>query len=83
MSKKTIGLWLVTQDQNNDYYTYDSFVCAAASEQDAKDTHPLGRWDETYCWAQRGSEKIKAKKIGSTVPGDTEPGVWLASFNAG
>lgn len=33
-------LYLVSQKQNNDYDTYDSFVVAANNEEEAKNTNP-------------------------------------------
>jgi hypothetical protein len=39
-------LWLLSQDKNNDYDTYDSCVVVAETEQDAKSIHP----DRDYCY---------------------------------
>jgi len=35
-------LWLLSQDKNNDYDTYDSCVVVAENEEDAKSIHPDG-----------------------------------------
>ena len=35
-----MNLYLVSQDVNNDYDTYDSFVCVADNEGDARKIHP-------------------------------------------
>ena len=49
-------LYLISQDVNNDYDTYDSAVVVAKSEQDAREIHPSefvthvsdGKWMGTY-----------------------------------
>jgi hypothetical protein len=78
-------LWLISQDTNNDYDTYDSAIVAAHSEDEAKAIHPGGgpqRWNDNYpCWAKTPDE-VKAEFIG-IAHGTVEPGVVLASFNAG
>lgn len=51
-----MNLYLISQDKNNDYDTYDSAVVAAKSPQDAKEIHPSssvthvanGKWMRTY-----------------------------------
>jgi hypothetical protein len=51
-----MNIYLISQDKNSDYDTYDSAVVAAESEQDAREIHPssfvisveLGRWVGTY-----------------------------------
>jgi len=35
-------LWLISQDVNNDYDTYDCAVVAAVDEDAARHTHPRG-----------------------------------------
>ena len=78
-------LYLISQEENNDYDTYDSAVVAADSEKDASLIHPDGSETETesrgyYDWST--VDKIKAVYIGEATEG-TERGVICASFNAG
>ena len=84
-------LWLLSQDTNTGYDTYDSVVVAAKNEEDAKMTHPsdipitewndTGSCDRTYgAWTSK--ENVQCRYLGNAVPG-VEPGVICASFNAG
>lgn len=41
-------LWLISQNVNNDYDTYDSAVVAAESEEEARCTYP---GDSGYKWS--------------------------------
>lgn len=85
-----MNLYLISQDINDDYDTYDSAVVAAESEDDARTIHPdsgiCGEWDESDWWSESGwlkysdIDKITVELIGTT---DRERGVVLASFNAG
>ena len=51
-----MNLYLISQDVNNGYDTYDSAVVAAETEQEARETHPSmfvthitdGKWMGTY-----------------------------------
>lgn len=80
-----MNIYLVTQTEETGYDTYDAFVCAAESEESARDLHPGG--DSAY-W--RGSSGIwcsspneaTAELIGIADEG-TPKGIILASFNAG
>ena len=93
-----MNIYLVTQDKNNDYDTYDSFVCYAETEDEARVMAP----SEYYIWKNDtwnfvyldGSYKpsrfdswcypkyVEVTLVGSTNE-DVESGVILASFNAG
>lgn len=84
-------LWLLTQETNNDYDTYDAVVVAAHTEESAKLIHPneyppkewadVGPLDRPYgAWTSKGN--VKCKLIGEAVSG-TRSGVICASFNAG
>lgn len=83
-------LWLISQDTNTGYDTYDSAVVAAEDEVAAKLTHPSkyqGGWKETGnkdrdygAWTSK--QNVKCKYIGEAAP-DIEAGVICASFNAG
>lgn len=72
-------LYLISQDSNNNYDTYDSAVVAARNAEEAKKTKigdigPYGSWVSP--------SKVEVKLIGTAVKG-TEEGVLLGSFNAG
>lgn len=77
---KTLKLYLISQNANSDYDTYDSAVVAAYDEEEARNTHPDGDWEYNYSWAE--PEEVSVKYIGIATT-DIEPGVVLASFNAG
>jgi len=79
-----MNLYLLTQDVESGYDTFDSMVVAAKSETDAKSIHPYG--DDAWgywsgCWP-KSPEGVDAKFIGYAVEG-TPAGVILSSFNAG
>lgn len=77
-------LWLISQNENSDYDTYDSAVVAAETEDAARNTHPGGNedWSRTYgSWAKLPAA-VMVKMIGEAIEG-TEAGVICASFNAG
>lgn len=81
-----MNIYKVSQDINGDYDTYDSFVCVAESEDDARDMHPNGEligksshWD----WvSEKDKHLCRVDFIGVASPESTR-GVILASFNAG
>lgn len=84
-----MNLYLISQDINDDYDTYDSAVVAAESEDDARTIHPdrkIGDWVKLDWWSENlwlkysDIDKITVELIGTT---DRERGVVLASFNAG
>lgn len=79
------------------YDTYDSFVCVAESEEEARRTYPNGnddytwsdareRWESTGGWSFHAWDAhistVSARLIGTAAPG-VEVGVICASFNAG
>lgn len=69
-------------DNGTDYDTYDSFVCIAENEENAKMTHPNQRGDNVfggYSWV-RSVNDVSAKFIGFT---ELPPQIVCASFNAG
>jgi hypothetical protein len=78
-------LFLISQDQNNDYDTYDSAVVAAPDEETAKQMNPangkpVDEWERnTWC---NGPEHVTVRYLGDAV-GDVEQDVVCASFNAG
>lgn len=78
-----MNLYLLTQDVETGWDTYDSVVVAAKTETDAKSIHPctiLG-WGSRGDWP-KSPESVDVKLIGKAVKG-TPAGVILASFNAG
>lgn len=85
-----MNIYLISQDINNDYDTFDSAVVAAESEEAAKEIHPIQSWNgwmgpkETWksgTWC-KSSEQVTVKYLGQAAEG-TPAGVLLASYNAG
>jgi len=79
-------LYLLTQDVNDDYDTFDSVVVAADSEEEARQITPAygGKWEErvySRTWATT-PEQVKVKYLGDAAD-DVPSGIILASFNAG
>ena len=80
-----MNLYLISQDVNNNYDTYDSAVVQAKSEEEARKIYP-GRKNGllpdyiTYDWAN--PKNVKVQIIGSAAPG-IEDVVICASYNAG
>ena len=79
-------LWLISQEENSDYATYDSAVVAAVSEQAAQQINPdlsaKGNWGRPYGSWCSSPDKVKVELIGEAIPG-TGAGIILASYNAG
>ena len=79
-----MNLYLLTQDEEFGYDTFDSVVVAALNGDQAKKIHPRGddAWGyRSGCWP-KSPENVDAKLIGKAVEG-TSAGVILSSFNAG
>lgn len=85
-----LKLYLLTQNDNNGYDTYDSCIVCAKDEKEAKTISPEGgifvetsgkRGSWRTSWALRSSS-ITCEEIG-TANGDQKKGVILSSFNAG
>lgn len=77
-----MNLYLVTQNENDDYDTFDSMVVAAESEKRARHMTPgsLYEWgDDAWC---SSPDKASVRKIGVAVLG-MKAEVILTSFNAG
>lgn len=80
-----MNLYLLTQNVNTGYDTYDSAIVAAKDEDSARKINPsefskfggYNAWD----WAI-SPEQVTVKLIGKATKGTLE-GVILASFNAG
>jgi hypothetical protein len=84
-------IYVLSQDQNDGYDTYDSVVVAAEDEESAKRIHPdytLGdnwkdNWEhQDYSWCE-SPDLVGVEYIGTYEGKETEPHVILASFNAG
>ena len=76
-------LYLIKQDENNGWDTYDSAVVVAANVEEAKKINPGGKedWNSNYpTWAS-DYEKVTATCLG-TANRKTR-GLVCASFNAG
>ena len=71
-----LKLYLISQDSNKGYDTYDSAVVCCKNEQDAKNSK-LGEFDY---WVT--PDKVKVELIGDAKKGLKE-GIICSSFNAG
>ena len=76
-NKTTMKLYFVSQIENNDYDTYDSFLVVAASQEEARNTHP----GNASAWAS-SPDKVEVRYMGEAAPG-MKAGIVCASFNAG
>ena len=90
-----MNLYLISQEENTGYDTFDSAVVAAMTSKGAQRIHPEEEWEheeraelweeaktDSYgSWASK-PENVTVKLIGDATPGTAE-GVILASFNAG
>ena len=79
-------LFLIKQDQNTEYDTYDSAVVAAPDEETARQMNPgtgkpMTDWDVRYSSWCNGPQHVTVRYLGEAV--DVEHGVVCASFNAG
>lgn len=81
-------LYLLAQDDNNEYDTFDSCVVCAESEEDAKTISPNFGGGEPFvedvkytAWAKKASS-ISCVEIG-VANENQKRGVILASYNAG
>jgi hypothetical protein len=77
-----MNLYLLTQNVNNDYDTYDSCIVCAESEEDAKtitpNNSPFGGLYTSWAYS---INDVKAELIGRAI--NQKRGIILASFNAG
>lgn len=78
-------LFLISQDQNDDFDTYDSAVVAASDEETARRMNPdsgkpmMDENNKRWC---NGPEHVTVRYLGEAT-GDVEQGIVCASFNAG
>ncbi|MEE8666884.1 MAG: hypothetical protein SOI13_01390 [Bifidobacterium mongoliense] len=92
---KQLNLYLISQNVNNDYDTYDSAVVAASDEEAARRTSPSEWFDVVYedkadakshddkpdsTWTT--ADNVSVKLIGTAADG-VEPGRICSSYNAG
>ena len=79
-------LYLLSQNDNNDYDTYDSCVVCAENEEDAKTIAPNGSVytvpTKRYSNWALSKETILCEEIGEANKSQIR-GVIIASFNAG
>jgi hypothetical protein len=79
-------LFLISQEENNDYDTYDCAVVAAENEEIAKEINPSDGlpmvWGKTYSSWCKSADFVSVEYLGEAKDG-TEQGVICASFNPG
>ncbi len=83
-----MNLYLISQNKNNGYDTYDSAVVCAETKEKARMIHPYrkNKWDgteETHIGEWCSAKHVKAKLIGKAHPEIEMGSVICASFNAG
>lgn len=83
-------LYLISQDSNDDYDTYDAAVVAAPDEDTARNMNPHNGkpmtkedWNAPYTDWCRSPHDVKVELLGNYTKDDGIPCVILASFNAG
>lgn len=74
-------LWLLRQNDNNWYDTYDSCVVAAMNSEEARQISPSGTFGVKSRWAL-SPESVTAEKLGVTQK-HREGQVLISSYNAG
>lgn len=79
-----MNIYLLTQDENNHYDTYDSMVVAASSEEAARNVNPsIYGWGSRYTgWASK-PENVNVELIGIATRDYEDGEIILSSFNAG
>ena len=79
-----MNLYLISQNVNNGYDTFNSAVVAAETKEEAINIHPGGGLYEinvdNHVWAT--TDKVSAEIIG-VAKDRTKSGIICASFNAG
>ena len=76
-----LKLWLISQEENTGWDTYDSIVVAAKTEEEARLINPVGEWKLYSAWCS-SPDKVNVEYLGIATEG-VEPGIVLSSFNAG
>lgn len=80
-------LFLIAQNENNEYDTYDSAVVCAENEEVASNMNPANGeatidWGRSYSAWCSSVEKVEVKYLGEAAK-DIKPGIVCASFNPG
>lgn len=84
-----MNIYLIWQNENRGYDTYDSVVVVAEDEESAKRIHPNtygenpwkdDSWGSGWCYSP---DDVKVELVGTYEGAKTEPHIILASFNAG
>lgn len=92
---KRLRLYMISQDKNNDYDTYDAAVVAAYSSKEARTFHPNGaefmkivgdkvygeKWDKRT-WA-RHPKDVNVRLVGIAARGIKRGDIVCYSYNAG
>ncbi len=73
-----MNLYLLSQNVNDGYDTYDSCVVAAESSDEARTITPSSGYKSSWC----SPDEVVVKFIGNAAEG-VKAGIVLASFNAG
>lgn len=76
-----LKLWLISQEENTGWDTYDSAVVAAKTEEEARLINPDGEWKLYSAWCS-SPDKVHVEYLGIATE-SVEPGIVLSSFNAG
>ena len=76
-------LYLLSQEENNDWDTYDSFVVACEDIETARHTLPSTQltWGQEYSSWCKTPDAVTVKYLGEAADGIQ--GIICASFNAG
>ena len=82
-----MNFYMISQDENNDYDTYDAAVVAAPDKETARNMDPctgkpMKKWGEDFSPWCSSPDHVKVELIGKAKPG-TMTGVIVSSFNAG
>lgn len=90
-----MNLYLIYQDKNTSFDSYDSAVVAAETEEDARLIHPRMNEEGVFPWSSRDDWPLTESHGDWTTPNHvgvcligvakegTQRGVICASFNAG
>jgi hypothetical protein len=94
-----MNIYLLTQNENNDYDTYDSCVVVAKTAEKAKEIYPCRNYDTPDLYSNKDSEKynkwkdfytwasnpdqVTATLVGKAAKDQKENTIICASFNAG
>ena len=79
-----MNIYLVSQNENTAYNTFDAFVCYAESKEQARNMLPsiFIDWENTLDYWVPSPNKVKVTYLGIGKDG-AETGVIIASYNAG